>query len=204
MFSRILILTIVIITFSCSKEESIEPVTTIPQTFNIYYYDWIPDTAINIPGTGAYKDSISLDLNGDNNLDLMFYYSKFFLTSGGWSYYFRVSSLNNDLEFSLGTENSYLNWNCIKYGDWITEGLTWKNTFVDLDGYVIGRFGAWYSNINEGYICLKLKSGQNYQWGWIKLDLTNIFNTTSNRSVSINEYALNQNFNQIIKVGQKE
>jgi len=199
MLKKIFIPLAVILTFSCTKEKE-EEIQLIPPTmvtYNINHFDWIPDTTTT--------DSILLDFDGDNIFDLKFLVEKTYqgsTPSGGpyYNYFSKVISLNNNLLISLGTEldTSFQTWNCIEYGDLISENLTWKSSFI-LNGSVIfaGSIGLWDTNNNQGYLCLKFMTNQNNKWGWINL-------TSTINNITLNEYAINENINQLIKAGQTE
>lgn len=195
MKKTIYLISFLTIIMSCSKNETINPI-------EVFYHDWDPDTLIILGENGSF----SIDLNNDNIDDLKFESERNlgFSPSGGSyviSSFRKVFSVNEDLKISLGKQHpnaahSYSDWNCLKFSDWISNGLTWRDNFI-LSGYVNGwgNVGVWNYNDFENYIGLKFEMNQSTYFGWIKL---------TDLIVRLDEYAISETQNAVIYTGQSE
>ena len=163
----------------------------------IDYTDLIPDQKINIPDTVGINFYF-LDLNSDGFIDYKFSCSRYY-----------TSELSHEPETNLvivicdSTSTNTINPGPFAEGDTIQPSPKFQ-TNVCLTGWMPaagGVIGSWYDPLYEydsfAYLGLAFSINQNIHYGWMRLK-------TDGFSVTIDDFAWNENTNEFIIAGQTE
>jgi hypothetical protein len=208
-FIFILFLTI---TYSCTKDKQL-PLAALenagivtPQSYNISYYDWAPDSSLYTPLNGVGTDSIEIDLDLDSVFDVKLKTSTkdvgFGGGSGGPNYAENMSvvSLNSNVSIASGTllppsfSPNFIN---IMPNDSINESLHWGSGFAFSSFYPpTFASGFWFDLTHSEYIAVKIASSNGVKYGWVNVEMPYV------GLLIMKGQALNNNYNQPILVGQ--
>ncbi|MGZ4098868.1 MAG: T9SS type A sorting domain-containing protein [Bacteroidia bacterium] len=175
---KLLVISILIGSYFNVKSQTYSAGTIFPG-----YFDINPDTLLNYVTYPYTNETYSINMFGNSQNDIEFT-ANGAVSSGGYSQYIKVTSLNPNVFISFGRWDSVFvtansNWNVTKvakplnFGDPINPmNVVWDNTVLYLTDH--SGSGGGIKNVNDWvggdkYIGLKYLNGGSTGYGWIRV-----------------------------------
>lgn len=131
---------------------------------DVYYHDIVPDWEKH--GFGLINDSVNIDINNDNKVDVCIRYTTF-LSSSEYDQQTTVDCYNG-ASVSLTPKN--LNDTIGVSSAWTSSTAILCYTKIDLATNDTTFIGQWHG-VNNKYIGVKIRKGNRLTFGWIRMSL---------------------------------
>lgn len=153
----------------------------------IQYIDEVPDKNITL------RNEIEVDINQDQNIDFILSYQANFGNSVSYFGQFTIECLNNNQVAIFNDSVAAFNLNDEINGDanWSTQNIENIQFVTNSDDLDIGN----WKNLNQGFIGVKIAQGNDYHYGWIRLQRESLI------SMFLMDFAYEETPNQEILAG---
>jgi hypothetical protein len=210
-YLKIILLTLVVVIFSCDKEKvitkpdnilftDIDDVTVTSLDSLVYYLHWSGDCYIPYP-----EDSVAhfdLDINNDGLFDFRISHSHWF-GSHLWSpssqcsqydnYKIEISSPDNEICADATDVGLYFKPLQLNAGDRLDNDLFWASRVYI---YLLSATAMDFYESKSDYLGVRVHKSDSVYYGWILVEFTRY-------QLTIKEYAINLTASNPIIVGQK-